>query len=212
MPWRFECSVEGRGQPDGNWVVGGGGRLGPLAISAAAARGIAPRVQVHVLGRAVWRRTLAGSGEEPEQPKDSEDDDEGDDEETSRLSAAWDKLSASHGRFTRWLDPNQALAFVVAERRRVSVERLAAHLEYSFADIATTGKLMGAVYALSGVIPPPARLTQVVSWEATDRASMKLAVSARVWPLLLVLDASWFLLRNLRWRKPPTPAALPAAD
>ncbi len=170
--------------------MGGGGRLGPFAVSAVAARGIAPRVQLHVLGRAVWRRTLA-----PQRAGEQE-------AEGSGLRAQWQQLQARHARFTRWLDPAQALGFVLAERRRAHVERLGAHLEYSFADIATTGKLMGAIYALSGVLPPPARLTQVVSWEAEDRASLKLAASARVWPLLVLLDALWFALRNLRWRKP----------
>jgi len=123
-----------------------------------------------VLGRSVWRRTLAESEEEADESSDDADESDESDA-SSRLRAGWDQLSGPYSRFTRWLDPEETLAFVLAERRRVEVERLAAHLAYSFADIATTGKLMGAVYALSGVIPPPARLTQEVSWEAVDRAN-----------------------------------------
>ncbi|MEZ4375301.1 MAG: hypothetical protein R3B07_31100 [Polyangiaceae bacterium] len=186
VPWRLELSIQGRGAPDGTWVLGGGGRLGPVALSAAAARGIQPRAQAHVFGRAVWQRTL---GDEPK-PEAEEDD--------RSLEERLEQVTGGYSRLERWFDPDALVAFALAERRRVRVKLAQAHVAYSFVDVATTGKLMAALYVLSGVLPPPLLVTQDVSWENEDRAALDLALEARVWPLLLMFDALWFGVRHIK--------------
>lgn len=190
VPWRLELSIQGRGAPDGTWVLGGGGRLGPVALSAAAARGVAPRAQAHVFGRSVWQRSLGEKADGEEEP-----------EEERSLGERLEQVTGGYERLERWFDPDALIAFALAERRRVRIELAQAHVKYSFADVATTGKLMAALYVLAGVLPPPLLVTQDVSWESEDRAALDLALEARVWPLLLVFDALWFGLRNVKLRK-----------
>ncbi|MCA9627200.1 MAG: hypothetical protein KC766_06025, partial [Myxococcales bacterium] len=103
----------------------------------------------------------------------------------------------------RWFDPEALVAFALAERRRVRLELAQAHVQFSFADVATTGKLMAALHVLAGVLPPPLLITQDVSWESEDRAALDLSLQARVWPLLLVLDTLWFGIRNVKLRRRP---------
>ncbi|MCA9640127.1 MAG: hypothetical protein KC492_05505, partial [Myxococcales bacterium] len=186
VPWRLELSIQGRGAPDGTWVLGGGGRFGPVALSAAAARGVQPRAQAHLFGRTVWQRSLGDSDKQQSEPDERS------------LEERLESVTSGYSRLERWFDPDALVSFALEERRRVRVQLAQAHVQYSFADVATTGKLMAALYVLSGVLPPPLLVTQDVSWESEDRAALDLSLEARVWPLLLMFDALWFGVRHIK--------------
>ena len=76
-------------------------------------------------------------------------------------------------------------------------------LDYDFADIALTGKLLGAIYAFSPLLPQNVVIRQHPGWEFKDRASVAGWGSIRIWPGLLVVDAAWFVIRNGRVRRRP---------
>lgn len=210
LPLRVHASLQGRGDPSGAWALAGGGRLGPFSLAGARAAGAPLALQLHC-GRfliwrgtaasveralAAWRRRLAprATSAEPE-PTFAE-----------RRAA----LERAYARFERWLDPTSFVLFVLAERRRVRVDRLELDADFSFADITLTGKVLGALYLLGGVLPPPIVVRPSASWESVDRASGALALSISVWPGLAAVDAGWWLVRNLRWKR--ARSAAPARD
>jgi hypothetical protein len=87
--------------------------------------------------------------------------------------------------------------FVVRERKRVRLDHLDVELDYSFEDVALTGKIMGIVYAFSGMFPGKVRISQNVSWDAVDRARGALSSELELWPGLAVLDVAAFVLRQV---------------
>jgi hypothetical protein len=165
IPVRLSLNLQGRGDPSGLWILAGGAQLGPFALSGAAGRDVPSVMQAHILGRRVWPRPAGPSKREssPEQRPGKQ-------------------------RSRRRLDPLDFALFLVQERRRVRVDRLDVDLEYSFADVALTGKMMGAIFMLSAVLPPRIVVRQRSSWESVDKASLALSGSLRVFLVLLLLD------------------------
>ncbi len=185
-PLRVEVSAQGRGEPSGAWALAGGVEVGPLAMTALGAQGVEASVQVFAFGRQLWKRPLGVLFARERDPEKS----------GPPLAERWRS-------FERWLDPVETLGFVLSERRRVRVVRLEADLRYSFADIALTGKLLGALYALGALLPPQVVLRQAPSWESLDRGSLALSGRIKVWPGLLFLDTLSWLARHLRFRRRP---------
>jgi hypothetical protein len=165
IPVRLSLNLQGRGEPSGVWILAGGAQLGPLALSGAAGRDVPSVMQAHVLGRRVWQRPAGPSKREPSP------------EQRSRKQ-----------RLRRRLDPLDFALFLVRERRRIRVDRLDVDLDYSFADVALTGKMMGAIFMLSAVLPPRIVVRQRSSWESVDKAALHLSGSMRVFFVLLILD------------------------
>ncbi len=182
LPVRIHLNLQGRGEPSGMWLVGGGGRCGPVTLSAAVARGVPAQLQAHVFGRKVWSGPIA-TVDDDEVPDDSD--------------GVW--LQRALG-VARRFDPVEVATFALGEHKRVRLESLEADLDYSFRDVATTGKLMGAVYVLNGVLPERVIIRQQASWELTDRAAMKATASIRIWVGRAVVDTLVFVARNMRWR------------
>lgn len=201
-----QASLQGRGDPDGNWMLGGGASAGPilrrsprltLTVSAAAARGVPGRVQLHIWGRRVWQRSF------DDLLKPSEKKDEEEPEEESSLIDRYE-------RFERWLDPVDLAAFLLSERRRIHIDTLRVDAKYSFADVATTGKVLGALSVLGGVLPPPVIIHQQPSWDARDDASLGILVELWFRPGLLAWDVLNYLVRNVKLRRRSSqPEALP---
>lgn len=192
LPIRLQLSVQGRGEPGGAWAVAGGAQIGPALASGVAARGVTPRYEVRVFGRTLLPRAKK---EDDEAERDEAE------EETDALERAREGLERAkdgYRRFERWLDPGDLLVFLVQERRRIQVESLDLDLDYSFRDIVTTGKLLGAIYALAGAMPPVVSIRQRASWEAEDRFELVGAGKIRIFPGLIVVDTLWFVIRNLR--------------
>jgi len=196
LPIRVRLRLQGKGEPNGFWALAGGAQVGPAAASGVAAQGVEPLAQLHVFGRKLWEKKLLELL--------ARDPDEDEDEKRSlrqRGEQAISKLSDRYRALERRLDPVELLFFVVRERRRIRIETLVIELEYSFVDIALTGKLLGAIYAFSAVLPDPVVVRQTPSWESVDRVSFAGSGCIKVWPGLLLVDSAWFLIRNVRVRR-----------
>ncbi len=185
LPLKVSVSLQGRGEPSGAWAVAAGTQIGPVAITSVAASGVRAMARAHVFGRQVWERPLSELRRATP---------EGDEPEKDALAA----VRGGYGRFERWFDPAATARFLIGEHRRVRLESLTADLDYSFRDVVLTGQLMGAIYALGGMLPRRVVIRQKVSWKAEDRASVALASTVKVWPGRMVVDALIFVVRNVK--------------
>lgn len=192
LPVRLHLRAEGRGDPSGAWALAGGIRLGPLSLSALAARGVPASLQLHLLSQRVYRREL----DKLLPPRPAGPQGFG----LPALRAGWRRLD-------RWLDPPELAAFLLGEHKHVTIAALRIELDYSFADIAFTGKLYGALCALSGLLPPPVVLRQRPRWDTVDRGEAAVAGELRVWPGRLLVDTTFYLIKHLKWRRPRAAAA-----
>jgi hypothetical protein len=189
VPIRLRLRFQGRGDPSGTWALAGAAQVGPVIASAVAARGVTPTLRVHAFGRSLYERTLPQLLEKKERP---------DEEEPEALATRLDRLLARLGRVHRRLPAENVLAFLVYERRRIRIELVELDLDYSFADVATTGKLLGAIYAVSALLPPQVIIRQNPSWEFEDRGEIAASSVIVVWPGLVFVDSVRFLVRNGR--------------
>lgn len=192
LPVRLRINLQGRGMPDGGWALAGGAQVGPAAASGLAASGLEPRVQLHLFGREVYQRTLTDLLEKKDEPP----------EERPEGEPSW---LDRYDRFERWFDPTAVAKFLLGEHRRVRITRADIDLDYSFADVALTGKVMAALSVLGGVLPPPISLKQKVSWKTQDDATVSIDAEIQAWPGLLVTDVVAFAVRNVRIRRPKPP-------
>jgi hypothetical protein len=183
-PFRLALELQALGDPGGDWLVAGGAELGPFALTGAAARGVAPRVQVHVFGRRLLTRELRADPERRPERRP---------EPRRARRFLLDRLSD--------LDPIETARFLVGERRRFRVEDAELSLDFSFRDVALTGKCLGACYALDGLFSPSLRVLATPSWESEDRASGKLRGTVALWPWLALFDLMLFVLRYARRRR-----------
>ena len=190
IPLKLIVSAQGRGDPSGAWAFAAGGQLGPLVASGVGARGIPPRIELRVFGRRLWGKQLAelaaaGEGGEGEQ------------QQRKQLA----KARAGYARLERWFDPTDLGLWLMSERRRVRIDKMVLELRYSFQDVALTGKVLGAVYVLNGLLPPELELRQEVSWDSVDQASAVLDGQVKFWPGLILVDSALFMLRNVKLRR-----------
>lgn len=190
MPLTLRFSLQARGEPNGFWALGGGVQLGPLAGSGVAAKGVPAQLALHAFGKKLWGRKLAELGAERPEPGEPAE------------PPAKTKLRERYSKLERWFDPVDLFFFLVSERRRIELLPTIVDLEYGFRDIATTGKLLGAIYAIAPLLPAPLRVRQSPAWESLDRAALTSSGAIRVWPGLLVVDAAWYLIRNVKVRRP----------
>jgi hypothetical protein len=190
VPIRLRLRLQGRGDPSGTWALAGAAQVGPVIGSGVAARGVTPTLRVHVWSRMVWERTLPQLLEKKDEPEEAE--------EPAPLAERVERWLDRAQRAHRRLPAENVLAFVVAERRRLRIESLEVDLDYSFADVATTGKLLGAIYALSAFLPPQVVVRQNPVWEFEDKAQFAASGVIVVWPGLVFVDSLVFLGRNVR--------------
>ena len=183
VPFRLQLSLRARGDPSGAWAAAGGGQIGPVAVSGVAARGVSPRMSAHVFGKKLWERELAELTEE-QSPK-----------------ATAETAKRSYEKLERWFDPLDLALFLLQERRRIRIELFEVDVSYSFQDIALTGKTLAALYVLGGALPAPIVIRPKPSWDAEDRADLALAGKIRVWPGLVLVDTTWFVLRRVKLRR-----------
>jgi hypothetical protein len=187
---RLQLNGQARGDPSGAWAVAGGGQLGPVIASGLAGRGLPGRIEVRIFGKLFWKKAL----DQPDEP--SEPDPE-------RLERTRKRVTGGYALLERWFDPLDLLIFLVGEKRRIRFEHLEIELAYSFEDPLVTGKLMGAVHMLNGVLPSQIVVRQDVSWEFVDRARIALDGRIRLWPGLLLVDTAAFVVRRVKLRKRP---------
>jgi hypothetical protein len=191
LPVRLRFSLQARGEPNGFWALAGGAQVGPVAASGIAAKGVPAHINVHAFGKKLWHKQLA----------ELLQDKPGDQAPEEAEEAPPARVSESYRRLERWLDPTDLLLFLVHERRRIEIEPTEIELEYGFRDIALTGKTLGAIFALTPLLPAPIVIHQIPHWESSDRAAFAGSGSIRVWPGLLIVDAAWYLIRNVKIRR-----------
>lgn len=167
----FHFHTQGRAAPDGSWAVAGAVEIGPAVISFVQASQTPAVVTLKLFG--LKRRW--GVGQRLGQP-----------------SKPW---------LTRRLKQANGLdwsLFLAKEKQRFRLQNLALELEYGFADVALTGKIAGAMYALSGVLPAPVQLVHRPCWRAEDRAEFEGGGAVDVFLLAILWDVAKFVLTRGR--------------
>lgn len=188
----LRLAIEARacGQPSGSWAAAFGLEVGPLTLSGVAGSGAALRVELHALGRRFalpGRKKKARAGRAEAVPP------------VARPTAG--------ARIWRWLQqPSSGLEPLRTVARHVSCERLTIESTYGFRDIALTGKVAGALYALAGILPPSVVLAHSPSWNGEERWDLTVAGRVAVVPGLVLPALLWYMLRTRLGRTRSAPA------
>jgi hypothetical protein len=176
-PLRLDASGKARGEADGSWVIAGGVTLGVVGAAFVWARGISPQLSLLLFGKKMpWKPEWTKRAARPV-PK--------------RVKAASSRLWAR-------IDPLQLGLKLLEERRHVRLRYLILDLGYGFRDPLLTGRLVGAIAALSAVLPPPIEIRQRPRWNFEDGWEVGLDTRAVVRPWLMLLDISIYVVSKLR--------------
>lgn len=193
LPVTLSCNLQAKAEPSGAWVFAGGFGLGPLAVSAILASGVKPFLTCHLFGRqlvrvplARWARRRPKKGEAPGEPAASET------ESSPKLS----RFERGVSEFFRTLDPVEALLSWWEKERMFQVRSLIVEVNYSFRDVALTGRILAALYVLSAVLPESCEIHHTPSWESEDRVELGVDGSFKIWPGRLLLSITRFVLKQ----------------
>ncbi len=173
-PYRLAVNGELRGEQDGSWAGAGGLELGPIAVTGAAARGVAPFFQIHVFGLRVRSGPVASNRAKGPKPR---------------------RAAATSSSF---FDPYELTVTVLRSVERLKPVTLDVGLRYSFRNVVLTGRVSGALHALSALLPSGVRLSQEPGWDAVDRFAISLSGAARVSPALFLYDGVCYIIRMKR--------------
>ncbi len=179
-PLRLDVSGRARGEADGRWFVAGGASLAALALTFVWARGVPPQLSVLLFGRKLTLKSRPRP-----KPKPSE------------------KRGRTRG--ARWLgrlDPLDFALQALEERRHLRLRYLTVDLTYGFRDPLLTGRLVGAIAALSAVLPSRVQVRQSPRWDFEDGWEIAVDGRAFVRPWLMALDLSAYVVRRLARRTP----------
>jgi hypothetical protein len=174
-PLRFDINGQARGEADGSWVVAGGVSLAAVSLAFAGASGVPLQLSVLLFGRklawqANWRKRL--SRPVPKRVK-------------AASQRAWARV-----------DPLGLALKLVDERRHTRLRYLVLDLKYGFRDPLLTGRLMGAISALSAVLPRPVEIRQAARWDFEDGWQIGVDGRAIVRPWLMLLDIVTYVVRQ----------------
>jgi hypothetical protein len=178
-PLRLDVSGRARGEADGGWVVAGGASLAALSMAVVWARGESPQLSFMIFGRKLSR--LSGRIARPAK--------------TEVASGRAEPTLPS--RLWRRIDPLSLSLKVLDERRFIRVRYLVVDLTYGFRDPLLTGKLAGALSALSAVLPRPIEIRQAPRWNFEDGWEISLEGRAVLRPWLALLDVAGYVVRQL---------------
>jgi len=174
-PLRLDVSGRARGEADGRFAVAGGASLSFVSLTFVWARGRRPELNLLVFGRK-WRfrpRPKARAAPVAEPSKEMSSD-------------AWDRV-----------DPLKLLMKLLSERRHLRLRYLVVDLAYGFRDPMLTGRLVGAIYALSGVLPRQIEIRQRPRWDFEDGWELALDGRAFVKPWLVLLETAAYVVRQM---------------
>jgi hypothetical protein len=190
-PLRLDVSGKARGNPDGSWVLAGGITLGVVGTAFVWARGVSPQLSLLLFGKKLsWKPdwTRRATKPVPERVRRA----------SSRL---WSRI-----------DPLALALKLVEERRHVRLRYLVLELDYGFRDPLLTGRLVGALSALSAVMPYPVEIRQNPRWDFEDGWDLALDARAVLRPWLMALDLLVYVVRQVsherhqnRGRRPEPP-------
>lgn len=175
-PLRLDVSGRARGEADGSWVVGGGISLSAVSVALVWARGVSPQLSFLLFGRKLrfepqWGQRLARPV--PERVK-------------TASRKAWSRV-----------DPLGLALKLLDERRHLRVRYFVLDLSYGFRDPVLTGQLVGAISALSAVLPHPIEIRQAPRWDFEDGWEVSLDSRAVVRPWLMLLDTGAYVVRRM---------------
>lgn len=182
---RVELDARGFGEPSGAWAGAFGIGFPAGALSGVCGRGVPLALELHVFGRRFplkWRARAARAAP-PESAPEKPDS-------TEPMSA----------RVERWLSSPPELETLLRVGKWVLLDRLSLDASYGFRDIALTGRVAGALYALSGALPEKVHLTQRPNWDGSERWELSLAGRLSFYPVLVLLTLLWYMLRT-RWQR-----------
>jgi len=182
-PVRFEVSGRARGEPNGAWVVAGGMSLSFVSVAFVFARGAPLTFSLMLFGRRVSSKslpTLVGRvfRPVPERVK----------------SVSWSVWAR--------IEPIGLGLKLLEERRHLRLRYLVIDVDYGFRDPLLTGRLVGALAALSGVLPAVIELRQRPRWDLEDSWTVSVDGRAVVKPWLVLLHVGAYVVRQLSSRRP----------
>jgi hypothetical protein len=182
LPITLTGHSQARGEPNGDWAVAGGLAFGPLAASFVAAPDLAPLAVFHVFGRKLMVLPLRSPlGRVQVFSKRGS-------QESSVEHIVRDLARASEGL--------ERVLQILRDDHRFRVESLRLGLDYSFRDVALTGRLLGALYAVSAVLPERVTIEQTPRWDAQDRFTIEADLRLKVWPGRLAFELARFVLKR----------------
>ncbi len=194
VPLSLSSNVQAKADPSGAWAVACGFGLGPFALSVIAAAGVKPFLTCHVFGKQLvrlplsrWarrRRPRAVPAARPELQTETEE------------AAPLSRFERGIAGLFRSIDPFEALLSLWQKERIFQVRSLIIDVEYSFRDVALTGRILAALYMLSGVLPEQCEIHQRPGWESEDRVALGADGRFKIWPGRLLLDVARFVLKQ----------------
>jgi len=187
LPISLSSNLQARAEPSGSWVLALGIGLGPFAFSAIAARGVKPFLSCHLFGKQLVRFSLSRWRREPEDKNEPERPAKGG--ERSRVDRA---ITG----FFRNLDPLDTILAWWEKESVFRVQSLQLNVEYSFRDVALTGRILAGLCVLSGVLPERYVINQTPVWASEDRLALVADGRFRIWPVRLVVDVLGFVLKQ----------------
>jgi hypothetical protein len=192
---RVAIDARAVGQSNGSWALGFGVEVGPLQLAGVLGTAAPKRLELQLFGRQIaLTRLLTGRRKK----KAAEADAKSKPEELVKRR-----------RLPSWLDPLDVALFLLDERRHLRPERLELELDYGFRDVALTGKLSGALYVLSAVMPAQVTIKQNPRWDGADTWQVHLDGRLALWPGLVLVEVLWYMFRARFRRRPLRPAVEP---
>jgi hypothetical protein len=195
VPVSLSSNVQAKAEPSGAWAVAVGLGLGPFAVSAIAAARVKPFLTCHVFGRQLARVPLSRWLRRRPRPVSTELESEPPAE--AEKHAPLSRLERGVASLFRSLDPIDAVLTFLWEKERVfQVRSVVIEVEYSFRDVALTGRILAALYVLSALLPEQYEVRQAPRWESEDRVGFGADGRFKIWPGRLLLDVARFVLKQ----------------
>ena len=176
FPLRLDVSGKARGEADGSWVVGGGVSLAAVSVALVWARGVSPQLSFLVFGKKLEIKANWG---------------------TRMTRPVPERVKAASRRAFRRVDPLGLALKLLEERRHLRVRYFVLDLAYGFRDPVLTGQLVGAISALSAVLPRPIEVRQAPRWDFEDGWEVSIDGRAVVKPWLMLLDTGVYVVRRM---------------
>jgi len=193
VPVRMRLTLKGRGEFGDTWVLAGGLEFLKFTVTVAAAHAADSLLQIHFFN---WRVLLRRSS--PKTTPSGED---------ARLDQAAGKLMSWQKNLEQRFDRGQLWRFVLGLRRHVRLRSFRGHLRYSTPNVAFTGVMSGALYAVAGLVAPVGQFAVVPEWEDVARADGDIDLVVWLWPARAAVSTAWFVIKNIRMRETAEPGA-----
>jgi len=184
---RLQFEGKAIGEPNGFWAAAGGVSLLGFTVAFSGSSKSELRSELHLGRRRLKLPKRKAKAEKPATPKP----------ETLKPAAP----------LTDRVD--QALDGLRGVRRAIALGSTDVDVSYGFSDIVLTGQISGALYALSGALPPQIRVKQTPRWDGVERFELSAAGSLLFSLFGVLRELGWYMLsrrRAVRRNRPEPPA------